>query len=178
MKARARARARVLIFTGEGKGKTTAALGMVLRAAGHGMSAAVIQFIKGAGRTGELSACRTLPGVSIEQVGLGFVPRPTDSGYAAHREAAQAGLVRAAAAIAAGTQLVVMDELCSAVAKELVEETQVLSLLEQAKEAQVLVLTGRGAGAGLIERADTVSEIRSVKHGLKDGIAAQAGVEY
>lgn len=170
--------ARVLIFTGEGKGKTTAALGMVLRAAGNGLDVAVIQFIKSAGRTGELVACRQLPNVAIQQCGLGFVPKPSEVAYAAHQEAAEAGLALAREWIQRGTRMVVLDEVCTAVAKGLLKEDEVVAVIREASSEQVLVLTGRGATSGLIELADTVSEIRCVKHGLKSGLPAQAGVEF
>jgi len=73
---------RIILFTGDGKGKTTAALGMVLRASGHGLRCLFVQFIKAAGETGELSACRHLPGVEILQAGLGFIPDETNPAFA------------------------------------------------------------------------------------------------
>ena len=80
---------RIILFTGDGKGKTTAALGMVLRAGGHGLKCLIVQFIKAAGETGELSACRNLPGVEIVQAGLGFIPNETNPAFAAHQQAAR-----------------------------------------------------------------------------------------
>ena len=82
---------RILIFTGDGKGKTTAALGMALRAAGHGMRACVVQFVKSAG-CGEHQAVRGLAGVEILQTGMGFLPPGGGSAVAQHRDAAEQGL--------------------------------------------------------------------------------------
>jgi cob(I)alamin adenosyltransferase len=174
---------RVLLFTGDGKGKTTAALGMVLRAVGHGQAARVIQFIKGDGRTGELAAAKALKGVEILQTGRGFVPAADAAAFSDHVSAAEGGMARAEEALADGqVRLLVLDEVCTAVAKGLVSEERVLALLRRASEARgaelTVVLTGRGATSGLIARADTVTEMRCVKHGYASGWKAQAGVEF
>lgn len=172
-------KARILIFTGEGKGKTTAALGMALRAQGHGIPLAVIQFVKSDMNTGEFTALNALPGSRIIVAGLGFVPPEADERFADHRRAAAEGLRAAAAAIHSGDNgLVILDELCYAVARRLVAEEAVLEMLAGAPAEVVIVLTGRGATEGLIAAADTVSEIRCVKHGFASGIKAQKGVEF
>ena len=169
---------RILLFTGDGKGKTTAALGMALRAAGHGMRALVIQFVKKDAATGEIPASRLLDNVDIVQTGRGFVPPPESPRFAEHREAAQQGLARATEAILSGQyDLIVLDEICVAVACGLIEEDDLLKLLEQLPDGLRLVLTGRNATPGMIEAADTVSEIRCIKHALDAGRAAQKGVE-
>lgn len=173
------AESRVVLFTGEGKGKTTAALGMVLRAAGHGMPALVVQFIKGDARTGEVVAFGKLTGVELRQVGLGFVPPPGSPRFEAHRQAAQDGLKVSAEAIASGRYgLVVLDEVCGAVAGGLLEESAVVDAVRGARPGSIVVLTGRRAGSGLVALADTVTEMHGVKHGYATGIKAQAGVEY
>jgi cob(I)alamin adenosyltransferase len=170
---------RILIFTGEGKGKTTAALGMVLRAQGHGMPVAIIQFVKSDVNTGEFAAINALPGVEIFVTGRGFVPPEADPGFAEHRRAAEEGLRIASEAACSGRYgLVVLDEGCYAVARNLIAEALVLRLLEETPAEVVIVLTGRGATEGLIAAADTVSEIRCVKHGFDSGIKAQKGVEF
>jgi len=92
---------RVLLFTGDGKGKTTAALGLALRASGHGMRVLVLQFIKAA-ITGELSASQKLPNVEFLQTGRGFVPKPESPHFEEHRRAAEEGLEQAARALASG----------------------------------------------------------------------------
>lgn len=172
-------KARILIFTGDGKGKTTAALGLALRAAGHGMRVLMLQFVKGGQQTGELLAARRIPGFEIEQRGCGFVPAAGSPQFDVHRQAAQEVLRDAAAALRAGSHdVVVLDELCVAVAKNLVSEQDALEVVALARPGTVLVLTGRGATPGLIAAADTVTEMCLRKHGLKSGIKAQRGVEY
>lgn len=168
---------RILLFTGEGKGKTTAALGMVLRAVGHGMTVGVFQFIK-AGPTGELDAATRLPGVEIQQVGRGFVPDAADPGFAGHKAAAEAGLRQAREAIESRTfGLIVLDEICLAVSQGLLAESDVVEAVGQASPEAVVVLTGRGATKGLIALADTVTEMRCIRHALRAGVPAQKGVE-
>jgi len=172
-------RARVLLFTGEGKGKTTAALGMVLRACGHGLRSIVIQFIKSDSSTGEIRALRSLPGARIEQVGLGFVPQPDAPEFPAHCAAAQKGLALAAGAIESGDySLVVLDEICTAVSYGLVQEQAVCEAVERAGPDCCVVLTGRGATHRLLALADTVTQMQCVKHGLDTGHKAQEGVEF
>jgi cob(I)alamin adenosyltransferase len=170
---------RILIFTGDGKGKTTAALGMVLRAHGHGIPVAVIQFVKFDTKTGEFAALKGMAGVEIVVTGLGFVPRPTDPRFADHRLAAEEGLRLAGEAAFSGRYgLVVLDEVCTAVALNLLTEDVVLAVLRGAASGCTVVLTGRGATEGLIKAADTVSEVRCIKHGFDSGRKAQKGVEF
>ena len=172
-------RARILLFTGDGKGKTTAALGMVLRALGHGMPSLVLQFIKGDAATGEVAAAQSLPGVQLVQVGLGFVP-PRDHGkFPEHVAAARDGLRRAAQAIASGAYpLVVLDEVCTAVSLGLLEEAAVIEVVRKTWPGLCVVLTGRGATAGLIDLADTATDMRCLKHAHQSGTPAQRGVEF
>ena len=169
---------RLLIFTGDGKGKTTAALGMVLRAAGHGQRARVIQFIKADSKTGELASCQHLPGVEIVQMGRGFIPKQDSPKFAVHRDAAAQALAAAAEAIASDSyDLIVLDEICVAIASGLVAEDKVLEMIQNAPSKLCLVLTGRGASQRLIDEADTVTEMKCVKHALQTGVWAQTGVE-
>ena len=93
---------RILVFTGDGKGKTTAALGMALRACGHGMLVLIIQFIKADPNTGELAGVRNLPGVKMVQMGLGFVPPQDDPQFSGHRWVAEKGLDMAREAVEIG----------------------------------------------------------------------------
>ena len=170
---------RILIFTGDGKGKTTAALGMVLRAHGHGIPVKVIQLVKSDTETGEFAALQKMAGVEIVVTGLGFVPRPTHPRFADHCRAAEEGLRIAAEAASSGRYgLVVFDEACTAVALKLLSEEAVLAALRKAAPDCTVVLTGRGATEGLILAADTVSEIRCIKHGFDSGRKAQKGVEF
>jgi cob(I)alamin adenosyltransferase len=170
---------RILIFTGEGKGKTTAALGTVLRAAGHGWKSLVVQFIKADDKTGELSSCRFLPGVDIVQMGCGFVPKADHPAFAEHCRAAQEALAYAEKSLASGQyNLIVLDEICGAVSMKLIAEDRVLEILGRSTKTACVILTGRGSSARLRERADTVTEMRCLRHGVDQGIGAQLGVEY
>jgi len=170
---------RILLFTGDGKGKTTAALGMALRASGHGLKILILQFVKSDASTGEMDACRHISGMVLEQTGRGFVPVPSEPEYQKHVDAARNGLARAEAALASGDyDMVILDEICMAVVKGLLSEEDVLAVLRKAVSPICVVLTGRGATEGLVAAADTVTEMRLVKHGLANGIIAQPGVEH
>jgi len=171
---------RIILFTGDGKGKTTAALGMILRASGHKLKSLIVQFIKTAGHTGELAACRHLPGVEIVQAGLGFLPdNKTNPAFAAHQQAAEDALEKVTAAIADGNyDLIVMDEICLAVKKDLLTEEAVIESIQKAGPEMVIVMTGRRSPAGLMSLADTVTEMTMIKHGYSEGRPAQKGVEF
>ena len=174
-----RGKSRVLIFTGDGKGKTTAALGMALRASGHGLRTLILQFIKANTSTGELKALQHLPGVEIIQMGRGFISPVEDPAFPEHRRAAQDALQMALKALQSkGYDMIILDEICTAVGKGLLDEDQVVELISQGDEDSCIVLTGRGATDLLISKADTVTEMCCLKHGLDAGWAAQRGVEY
>lgn len=165
----------MLVFTGDGAGKTSAALGKVLRLVARGKRVAVLQFLKHDPDTGEIASLARL-GVTVEQCGLGFVPTPGSARYPSHRAAAQAGLELARSRLA-DHDAVVLDEICGAVAKDLIEEAQLLDLLATLRPGQVCICTGRNASPGLIAAADTVSAIACVKHALRTGTPAQEGIE-
>lgn len=170
---------RTLIFTGDGKGKTTAALGMALRAAGHGQRVLVVQFLKSNTATGELRGAAALPQITILPMGRGFVPDKDHPEFARHRQAAREALEFArGAVISGGYELIVLDEVCGAIARGLIDEAAVVGLMECPERTACLVLTGRAASAELITHADTVTEMRCVRHGLQQGIKAQKGVEF
>lgn len=171
---------RILIFTGNGKGKTTAAMGMVLRASSHGMRVKVVQFLKSDTGSGEVPALQNLPGVEFVRRGLGFVPKSHDDPqFAEHRRVAAEGLELAREATLSGNyDVIVMDEICGAIAAGLLKEADVIALLKQAPAGLRLALTGRHATAALVELADTVTEMRCVKHALQQGRTAQKGVEF
>lgn len=169
---------RVLLFTGDGKGKTTAALGMVLRASGHGMRVMFVQFVKSDSGTGETAAFTGLSGATIIQTGRGFVPEPSKPQFVEHRRAAEEGLKLAEEALRSGHyDIVCLDEIAYAVARGLLSEEAVMRVVRNAHPGTISVLTGRNATRGLIELADTVTEMRKIKHGLETGWTAQKGVE-
>ncbi|MCL4500095.1 MAG: cob(I)yrinic acid a,c-diamide adenosyltransferase [Chloroflexi bacterium] len=170
---------RILIFTGDGKGKTTAALGMALRASGHGLRVKIIQFVKADSSVGEIAAVESLPGVEIVQTGRGFLPADTSPAIEAHREAANEGLRMAGEALRSGDyDLVVLDEICFAVARKLLDENEVIEVVKRADPNTTVVMTGRGAADALVDIADTVTEMRVIKHAMSESRPAQRGVEY
>jgi cob(I)alamin adenosyltransferase len=170
---------RILIFTGDGKGKTTAALGMVLRASGHGLRTLVVQFMKKDSRTGEIATGKRLRNVRLVQTGLGFVPPAGSRCFAKHRAAAKRALQLATRSLKTGRlDLVVLDELCTAHKMKLVDEASILRVMSATPANVCLVLTGRGATPKMKARADTVTEMRCIKHGYRQGIRAQKGVEF
>jgi cob(I)alamin adenosyltransferase len=169
----------LVIFTGDGKGKTTAALGTVFRALGHGFKCRIIQFIKGTMDTGELhSAAEFGEMLEIIRVGEGFtwdrsVPREK------HEEAAKEGLEIAADSLeSGGWRVVVLDEILYALGAKLVALEDIKSIIRKKPADVHLILTGRGAPPELIDLADMVSEIRAVKHPFEKGIPAQKGVDF
>jgi len=172
------AKPRVLVFTGDGKGKTTAAVGLAVRAVGNGMKVKVIQFVKEA-PTGETDILKNTLGVEFVQTGLGFLPEESSKEFEKHIAAAQEGLSAAKKAIESGKyDVVVLDEICFVISKNLLEEKAVIECVRNAKAESCIVLTGRNASDGLIELADTISEMKCIKHGYNRGIKAQKGVEF
>ncbi len=169
----------VLVFTGNGKGKTTAALGLALRAWGHGMRVLILQFIKGARETGELKAAARMDGLEIRPLGAGFVYGEDEAARARHREAAAEALDAARAALGAdGPEVVILDEILCALGLGLVSLADVLALVSAKPPDVHLVLTGRGAPPEILARADLVTEMREVKHPYYAGVKAQKGVEF
>jgi cob(I)alamin adenosyltransferase len=171
----------VVVITGQGKGKTTAALGIALRAAGWGLKTAIVQFMKGDMYSGELDAVKRLaPLVELEAKGIGFCgimgdTRPFDD----HRREARQALAAARQKVTSGRyDVVVLDEVNNAVHLGLLELEDVLALVRAKPENLHLVLTGRDAAPALIELADTVSEVREIKHAWRQGVEPQPGVDY
>ncbi len=166
----------VMVNTGQGKGKTTAALGAALRAAGQGLEVLVLQFIKSGRGYGETAAMRRL-GVAMEGLGLGLI-RPGDD-LAPHREAAKRAWQRARAEAASGRwDLLVLDELCPALQRGFVAMAEVRELLASRPPGLHLIITGRNCPPELLDLADTVTEMRAVRHHLDAGVPAQEGIEY
>jgi len=172
-------RNRTLLFTGNGKGKTSAALGMALRACGHGLRSLIVQFVKSNDSTGEMSALRHLPGIEIVQAGRGFLPPKDAPDFSEHRRAAEESMGYAAEALASGKwDMVVLDEIAYAVFREILDECEVIDAVKNAAPDTVIVLTGRYASNRLVEVADTITEMHSIKHGYEAGWTAQKGVEF
>lgn len=171
-----RQRGVTLVNTGNGKGKSSAAFGMVARALGHGMRAGVVQFIKGSFATGEETFFRRFPEVEYHVMGEGYTwdTQDRERDVAKAQEAWQ---VAQAMLRNPDLQLVVLDEINIALKLRYIEIGQVLEALRDRPAMQHVVLTGRGAPEALIEIADTVTEMRPIKHAFDAGIAAQPGVE-
>ncbi|NIM99073.1 MAG: cob(I)yrinic acid a,c-diamide adenosyltransferase [candidate division Zixibacteria bacterium] len=170
----------VIVFTGDGKGKTTAALGMGLRAAGHGMKTLIIQFVKSYKRYGELKFVRKYNcGIQIKTMGKGYVKMKGDvHPFQEHVKAAKRTLEFAREQIQSRKfQLVVLDEINVALDKRLLTTKEVTDLIKQKPPSLHLVLTGRNAPRKLIQLADLVSEVKEIKHPFRKGILAQKGIE-
>jgi len=182
--AKARRRGLVLVFTGNGKGKSTAAFGLAMRAAGNRIPVKVVQFIKGAWKTGERELIAELvPGIEVEVGGRGFTIerlRNPDIPMDEHALAARAAFEAAREAIAAERYgMVVLDEVLGAIRAGLVSEPELLALIASRRREQHVVLTGRNASDAVVAAADLVTEMREVKHHFRGaGIPAQRGIEF
>jgi cob(I)alamin adenosyltransferase len=189
----------ILINTGPGKGKTTAALGTALRAAGNGMRVLVLQFLKGSWHYGELDAIaalnaalensdagaggaiRSTPAQNfvIRQLGRGFVKVGGAQTDPEDIRLVEVAWAEAAAAILSGDwDLVVLDEINYAIGYKMLAPEAVAEVLRRKPEMVHVILTGRNAHPLLIELADTVTEMREVKHAYQRGILAQRGIEF
>ena len=164
------------VITGNGKGKSTSGFGTVARCVGHGKKAAVVQFIKGGWECGE----RNL----LQQVGVPFTIMDTGFTWetqnkASDTKAAQATWQEAKKYLAdESVDLVLLDELTYMINYDYVDLEDVLETIANRPEMQSVILTGRGAHRRLEELADTVSEVRNVKHAFDSGVKAQKGFDY
>lgn len=168
----------VIVITGNGKGKTTAAFGQALRAIGQGYQVFVLQFMKGRKYGEFIAAEKYLPHLTIRMSGLdSFVMR--DNPAAIDIELAQKGLDAAQKAINSGKyNMVILDEINVALDFKLIKLKNVIELIKNKPPALDLILTGRYASAEIIKLADTVSEIKEIKHHYAAGIKDRAGIEY
>ncbi len=166
----------VVIHTGNGKGKSTAAFGTLARTLGYGLQAAVVQFVKSRRDTGEEAFFARQTGVQWEVVGSGFTwetqNREADTATARHAWTVAQGFLRDPS-----LHLVVLDELTYLLKDGYLDEQQVCADLLARPPMQHVIITGRAAPQCLIDLADTVSEIRDVKHAFRAGVAAQAGID-
>ncbi|MGH9604756.1 MAG: cob(I)yrinic acid a,c-diamide adenosyltransferase [Terracidiphilus sp.] len=174
----------LLINTGPGKGKTTAALGTAMRAVGNGMRVLVLQFLKGSWHYGELDAVEALGksfegNFAIRQMGRGFVKVGGAETDPEDVRLVEAAWEEARAAIYSGEwDMVVLDEINYAIGYGMLDAAAVAEALRARPEMVHVILTGRNAHPLLVELADTVTEMREVKHAYQKGILAQRGVEY
>src|SRR3989338_8118129 len=175
----------VIVYTGDGKGKTSAALGNVFRALGHGWRVLVIQFFKGDWPIvfGELESAKLHKNLEILQLGKGFVKIMGDKKpFKDHQIAATEAVKLAKEKILSGKyDLVVLDEVNYAVDYldiRLVELKDLIEIIEKKPEHTHLILTGRDAKKEIIELADLVTEMKEIKHPFQKGIPAQKGIDY
>ncbi|MBI4289218.1 MAG: cob(I)yrinic acid a,c-diamide adenosyltransferase [Chloroflexi bacterium] len=165
----------IQVYTGDGKGKTTAALGLAIRASGQGLRVLFVQFVKGriSGEHRFLEQCRAFKLVKLNQ---------GDSFSQSRQEltaVARESLAFAEKELLSGRyDLIVLDEVLVAVHMGLVSEEAVLTLIDKKPPATELVLTGRDAPEGVLQRADLVTEMKAIKHPHQKGLPARPGIEY
>lgn len=167
----------LLVLTGAGKGKSSSAFGMVARALGHGMKVAVVQFIKGSFSTGEEAFFRRFPNeVDFHVMGDGFTWETQN--LAQDQLSATRAWQQVQQYLANPSyDLLVLDEINIVLQMRYLDTQQVLDDLAKRPTMQHVIMTGRGAPQALINAADTVSEVKEIKHAYKAGIKAQAGIE-
>ena len=168
----------VYIFTGDGKGKTSAALGVVLRALGHGLKVHITYFMKGDYPYGECHILSQLPNVDFARFGgPGLINR--ENIKPEEIEQAKAALADAREAMLSGNyNVVVLDEVNLAAAWKLVELDEVVRLIDDKPQKVELILTGRQADTRLIKAADLVTEMLKIKHPFDKGVKARKGIDY
>lgn len=167
----------VVLVTGDGKGKSSSGFGMVMRSLGYGHKVGIVQFIKGVQLSGEEIYIREQhPEVPFYQMGTGFTWNTQDrSGDIA---AAEATWEQAQAMLKdESLSLVLLDEVTYMLAYSYLDEDMVINAIKNRPPEQSVVLTGRGGGSALREVADTVSEIKDVKHAFRAGVKARPGVD-
>ncbi len=168
----------LIVHTGKGKGKSTAAFGMVMRAIGHGMKVGIVQFVKGKWETGERAVLeRFADQVAIRTMGEGFTWETQDrqrdiaTARAAWEQAKE--LIQDPA-----YRMVMLDELNIVLRYDYLPLDEVLEVLRGKPGDKHVIVTGRNAKDELIEIADLVTEMEMVKHPFRDGVKAQAGIEF
>jgi cob(I)alamin adenosyltransferase len=167
----------IQVYTGDGKGKTTAALGLALRACGHGLKVLMIQFMKGSKNYGEVIIADEIPGFTLIQSGLPtFVEK--DNPSKEDLRLAKEGIEMAAKAVAdASCDILILDEINVAVDYGLVGVKQVLEIVKQKPPEMEVILTGRYAPAEFKEIADLVTEMKEIKHHYMSGLGMREGIE-
>lgn len=168
----------LMVHTGNGKGKTTAALGLAMRALGHGLPVLIIQFIKGSWKYGELkSAEKFKNNLELYVVGEGFTWQSDD--LEKDIKAAKNGWEKAKSFINEGRHhLVILDEFTYAMNYSMVDKEEAIKVFKNKPEKMHVLVTGRDAPEELIEIADLVTEMKEIRHPYKKGIKAQKGIEF
>jgi cob(I)alamin adenosyltransferase len=167
-----------ILLTGNGKGKSSSGFGMVLRALGYQQKVGVVQFIKGAQLSGEeIFLKERMPEVEFYQMGTGFTwntqDRESDIAAAEKTWAVAEKMLKDAS-----LDLVLLDEITYMIAYKYLDEDKILDAIRNRPPEQSVIVTGRGGGSGLRDVADTVSEVKEIKHAYKAGVKARQGVDY
>jgi cob(I)alamin adenosyltransferase len=171
----------VIVYTGNGKGKTTAALGVALRAIGHGFKVCMVQFIKGEWHYGELNSLKKLePDFELIVAGKGFIGIiDDDHAFGEHAKAAKTALSIAEQKISHGSfDVVILDEINYAVNLGVLKLEDVMEVVQNRPKKVSLILTGNHASEEIISLADLVTEMRELKHPYKKGIKAKKGIDF
>lgn len=170
----------VLINTGPGKGKTTAAMGTALRAVGNGLRVLMLQFLKGSWHYGELDAVKAFGDQFVmKQMGRGFVKIGGAETDPEDVRLVEEAWDEARQAILSGEwDMVILDEINYAISYGMLDPAKVAETLKSRPPMVHVILTGRNAHPSLVEIADTVTEMREIKHAYQKGILAQRGIEY
>jgi len=170
----------IIVNTGPGKGKTTAAMGTALRAVGQGMRVLMLQFIKGSWHYGELDAVKAFGDKFImKQMGRGFVKvGGTETDPEDVRLVEEAWMEAERAILSGEWDLVILDEINYAISYGMLDAAKVVDALQRKPEMVHVILTERNAHPSIVEVADTVTEMRQIKHAYEKGVMAQRGIEY
>jgi len=168
----------IIVFTGDGKGKTTAALGIALRASGHGKRTLFLQFLKGQERSGEqLLDKAAAPFIEVRAFGAGFLKKGDDP--APHRKVAEEGWGWAGKELVSGdADILVLDEISHIVNFGLLPIGKVTEAIRNKRKALHVVLTGRNMPGQLIDLADIVTEMKEVRHSYHTGTKAAPGIDF
>ncbi len=167
----------VIVITGDGKGKSSSGFGTVIRCLGHGYKVGVVQFIKGTWACGERSFLETVPGVEFYVMGTGFTWETQDAEL--DRQAAEKVWEQCEHLFRdPQVRLVLLDELTYILNYKYLDRDKVTEAIRNRPPQQSVIITGRGAKKYLLDLADTVSEVKAVKHAFNSGIKAQKGVEW
>jgi len=170
----------IIVHTGPGKGKTTAAMGTALRAVGQGMRVLMLQFLKGSWHYGELDAVKAFADKFVlKPMGRGFVKVGAEKPDPEDVRMVEEAWKEAERAIQSGQwDLVVLDEINYAISYGMLDPAKVVDTLRKKPAMVHVILTGRNAHPTIVEMADTVTEMRQVKHAYEKGVMAQRGIEY
>ena len=168
----------VLVFTGNGKGKTSAAMGVAVRALGHGKRVHIVYFMKGKSPYGEQIAMSKLPNVTFSRFGLQKYVDPENITPEDKEEASKSISAAQQATLGGNYDLVILDEVNIAAAWKLIEIDRVTELIDNKPTDIDLILTGRYADQKLIDRADLVTEMKEIKHPFASGAIAKKGIDY